>query len=107
LDIKGDMASLVGLLLALFAAGGLGTYILKRFVIDPIREYRNVRKEISRDLVDYANLIANPGLAIQIGYKRQKKHSEVTPRSLRLRLTIFRLTVCGRELGLYRQKRSE
>lgn len=35
--------------------------ILKVFVIDPIREYRAIRKNISRDLVDYANLIANPG----------------------------------------------
>lgn len=55
------MTSLIGVLAGLFAAGGIGTYVLKIFVIDPIREYRNVRKNISRDLVDYANLIANPG----------------------------------------------
>ena len=55
------MTSVIGVLVGLFAAGGVGTYILKIFVIDSIREYRNVRKNISRDLVNYANLIANPG----------------------------------------------
>jgi len=33
----------------------------KVFIVDPIREYRQVRRNVSRDLVDYGNLIANPG----------------------------------------------
>lgn len=55
------MTSLIGVLVAVFGAGGLGVYVSKKFIIDPIREYRDIRKQISRDLVDYANLIANPG----------------------------------------------
>lgn len=56
-----NMTSLIGVLVALFGAGGVGAYISKKFIVDPIREYRDIRKQISRDLVDYANLIANPG----------------------------------------------
>ena len=55
------MVSVLALLGGLFAAGGLGTYAAKVFIVDPIREYRQVRRDVSRDLVDYGNLIANPG----------------------------------------------
>jgi len=56
------MISIGAVLGGLFGAGGIGLYISKRFIIEPIREYRDIRKQISRDLVDYANLIANPGI---------------------------------------------
>lgn len=52
---------IVGSLAALLAAGGLIGYVLKRFLADPYLEYRQVRKNIARDLVDYANVAANPG----------------------------------------------
>jgi hypothetical protein len=55
------IVSVLALLGGLFAAGGLGTYAAKVFIVDPIREYRQVRRNVSRDLVDYGNLIANPG----------------------------------------------
>ncbi|NHN60447.1 MULTISPECIES: hypothetical protein [Halorussus] len=55
------MVSLIAIIGGLFAAGGLGTYAAKVFIVDPIREYRQVRRDVSQDLVDYANLIANPG----------------------------------------------
>ncbi|WP_227130946.1 hypothetical protein [Halorubellus salinus] len=55
------MVSLLAIIGGLFAAGGLGTYAAKVFIVDPIREYRQVRRDVSQDLVDYANVIANPG----------------------------------------------
>lgn len=44
--------------------GGL-LYGSKKTVVDPIREYRTARKEISKDLVNYANVISNPGSSKQ------------------------------------------
>lgn len=55
------MTSLGALLLGLLGSGSIGLIIAKKFIIEPIREYRDIRKGISRDLVDYANLIAHPG----------------------------------------------
>lgn len=55
------LTSLIGVLVAIFGAVGVGAYISIKFVVAPIREFRDIRKQISRDLVDYANLIANPG----------------------------------------------
>lgn len=48
---------------AVFGGGLL--YGSKKTVIDPIREYRRIRKEISKDLVNYANVISNPGSSKQ------------------------------------------
>ncbi|AWB28445.1 hypothetical protein [Halococcoides cellulosivorans] len=55
------MVSVLALLAGLFAAGGLGTYATKVFIVDPIQEYRQVRRDVSRDLEYYGNLIGNPG----------------------------------------------
>lgn len=47
--------------IATVVIGGGVLYGSKKLVIDPIREYREVRKKISQDLVNYANVITNPG----------------------------------------------
>ncbi|WP_157224618.1 hypothetical protein [Natronococcus occultus] len=49
----------------LVVAGGLILYGCKKIVIDPIQEFRSVRKNISKDLVKYGNVISNPGSADQ------------------------------------------
>ena len=45
-------------------AGFLGA-LLKDFVGRPLREYRQIRKKIAKDLIKYSNLITSPGSGTQ------------------------------------------
>jgi len=45
-------------------AGFVGA-IISGFVVRPVREYREVRKKIAKDLIMYANLITSPGSGSQ------------------------------------------
>lgn len=45
-------------------AGFLGA-LLKDFVVRPLREYRQIRKKIAKDLIKYSHLITSPGSGTQ------------------------------------------
>ena len=45
---------------AILAVAG---YLLRRKYIDPVNDYRKLRREIASSLIYYANLISNPGSA--------------------------------------------
>lgn len=45
-------------------AGFIGA-ILKDHIVRPLREYREARKKIAKDLIIYANLITSPGSGTQ------------------------------------------